>query len=621
MEVLRGLAHHQRVGVDDPLGEDPRVGVDALAHRVAAHVLDAAGDGDVVGAEGDARGGVGDRGHRARAHAVDGVAGDALRQAGEQRGGAADGQALVADLGGGGDRRPRPPARAAATGCGACSSRMHLMTRSSARVSAYWPLALPNGVRTPSTKTTSRSWTGHGLSWCWMWDGQGDASRYPSVTTTCPVERVCAGSRPAHSLGCGHGRTRLVHIVDDARGRRRRRRPHDGRRARPASSTRASPRSVAARHLASARREGRVVATFDVDALHDYRARRPPCRSSATTTRATRRPRLVVRALRDTGGTPYLLLHRPRARRPLGGLRARGARGRRALRRAPRGQPGRRADGRAAHPADRDHPARQPRRAAHRREPVARRAPGPVQRPVAARDPAGGVGPRRARLRRAHPALPRADGVPRRPRPSLLEQLELGGHLVLDLTELREAAEITETEIERYLASHDEVERGRARPRAAVRRVPRGRGVRQLAARRATSRCRPARRSASSSSSSWPASTTRRRGPGLMAGSGSQELVEPCSTSRARRRPVPGQPARHRAPARLRRPGGRPGGGGRRPAASTPAVRPALAALLLPAARRPGRADRLRRRAHPRRPLLRDPAGHGAPARPADLLP
>ena len=40
------------------------------------------------------------------------------------------------------------------------SSRMHLMTRSSARVSAYWPFALPNGVRTPSTKTTSRSWRG-----------------------------------------------------------------------------------------------------------------------------------------------------------------------------------------------------------------------------------------------------------------------------------------------------------------------------------------------------------------------------------------------------------------------------------------------------------------------------
>ena len=48
-------------------------------------------------------GGGGDGGHRAGAHPVDRVAGHALRQAGEQRGGAADGQALVADLGGGGD--------------------------------------------------------------------------------------------------------------------------------------------------------------------------------------------------------------------------------------------------------------------------------------------------------------------------------------------------------------------------------------------------------------------------------------------------------------------------------------------------------------------------------------
>ena len=47
----------------------------------------------------------------------------------------------------------------------------------------------------------------------------------------------------------------------------------------------------------------------------------------------------------------------------------------------------------------------------------------------------------------------------------------------------------------------------------------------------------------------------------------------------------------------------------------------ALAALLLPAARRLPGADHLRRRADPRRPLVRDPAGDGAPARPADLLP
>ena len=56
VQVLRGRAHDQRGRVDQLLGEDARVRVDALAHRVAAHVLDAAGDGDVVGAHGDAAG-------------------------------------------------------------------------------------------------------------------------------------------------------------------------------------------------------------------------------------------------------------------------------------------------------------------------------------------------------------------------------------------------------------------------------------------------------------------------------------------------------------------------------------------------------------------------------------
>ena len=40
---------------------------------------------------------------------------------------------------------------------------------------------------------------------------------------------------------------------------------------------------------------------------------------------------------------------------------------------------------------------------------------------------------------------------------SLLEHVERGGRLTIDLTDLREAAEITETEVDRYLASHDEV--------------------------------------------------------------------------------------------------------------------------------------------------------------------
>src|SRR5690606_16635081 len=52
VQVLRGVAHDQGGGVHQLLGEEAGVGVDALAHRVPAHVLHAAGDDDVVGAEG-----------------------------------------------------------------------------------------------------------------------------------------------------------------------------------------------------------------------------------------------------------------------------------------------------------------------------------------------------------------------------------------------------------------------------------------------------------------------------------------------------------------------------------------------------------------------------------------
>lgn len=56
---------------------------------------------------------------------------------------------------------------------------------------------------------------------------------------------------------------------------------------------------------------GRVVATFDVDQFHDYRARRPPMSFVRDHYANYDAPRLVVRLLRDTGGTPYLLLHGP----------------------------------------------------------------------------------------------------------------------------------------------------------------------------------------------------------------------------------------------------------------------------------------------------------------------
>ena len=57
--------------------------------------------------------------------------------------------------------------------------------------------------------------------------------------------------------------------------------------------------------------EGRVIATFDVDALHDYRARRPAVSFVRDHYEDYDAPRLVVRLLRDAGGTPFLLLRGP----------------------------------------------------------------------------------------------------------------------------------------------------------------------------------------------------------------------------------------------------------------------------------------------------------------------
>lgn len=74
--------------------------------------------------------------------------------------------------------------------------------------------------------------------------------------------------------------------------------------------------ALAARHLvrtgaASPDGGGVVVATFDVDQLHDYRARRPPMTFARDHYEGYDAPRLVVRLLHDHGGTPYLLLHGP----------------------------------------------------------------------------------------------------------------------------------------------------------------------------------------------------------------------------------------------------------------------------------------------------------------------
>jgi hypothetical protein len=60
-----------------------------------------------------------------------------------------------------------------------------------------------------------------------------------------------------------------------------------------------------------AQSSGRIVASFDVDAFYDYRARRPPMTFSENRYEDYERPRLVVRLNHDRLGTPYLLLHGP----------------------------------------------------------------------------------------------------------------------------------------------------------------------------------------------------------------------------------------------------------------------------------------------------------------------
>ena len=73
---------------------------------------------------------------------------------------------------------------------------------------------------------------------------------------------------------------------------------------------------------------GRVVASFEIDAFYDYRARRPPMTFSESRYEDYEPPRLVVRLNHDSLGDAVPPAARPGARHPLGGLRARGPRGR-----------------------------------------------------------------------------------------------------------------------------------------------------------------------------------------------------------------------------------------------------------------------------------------------------
>lgn len=100
----------------------------------------------------------------------------------------------------------------------------------------------------------------------------------------------------------------LVHVVDDI--------PELGAEARPVLlhaldgflSAGSAPR-LAAAHLGGT--GGRVVASFDIDRLYDYRARRPGLVFDQDHYSGYEGPRLTVRLLEDRMGVPYLMLAGP----------------------------------------------------------------------------------------------------------------------------------------------------------------------------------------------------------------------------------------------------------------------------------------------------------------------
>jgi hypothetical protein len=68
--------------------------------------------------------------------------------------------------------------------------------------------------------------------------------------------------------------------------------------------------ALATQHLLD-QSSGRVVASFDIDAFFDYRARRPPMTFSENRYEGYEPPRLVVRLNHDSLGEPYLLMTGP----------------------------------------------------------------------------------------------------------------------------------------------------------------------------------------------------------------------------------------------------------------------------------------------------------------------
>jgi hypothetical protein len=199
-----------------------------------------------------------------------------------------------------------------------------------------------------------------------------------------------------------------------------------------------------------------VVATFEVDELHDYRARRPPMSFVRDHYEGYEAPRLVVRLLHDAGETPYLLLHGPEPDIRWEGFA-------RAVREVVERFGVSRVVSIGSVPMAVPH-TRPIAITPHANRPDLVPGESPWQGEL--RVPASAQALLEFRLGEwGHDALGFVAHIPHYlaqmeyPQAALvlLEHLEIGGHLTIDLSELREAAEITETEVDRYIDTHDEV--------------------------------------------------------------------------------------------------------------------------------------------------------------------
>jgi predicted ATP-grasp superfamily ATP-dependent carboligase len=212
---------------------------------------------------------------------------------------------------------------------------------------------------------------------------------------------------------------------------------------------------VAADHLETLS-DAPVVATFDVDALHDYRARRPAITFVRDHYADYDAPRLVVRRLRDSDGTAYLVLRGPEPDIRWEGFA-------RAVREVVERFGVRRVVGLGAVPMAVPH-TRPIAITPHANDPDLLTTQSPWRSEL--RVPSSAQALVELRLGEwGHPAQGFVAHIPHYlaqmeypvAAASLLEQVGSASGLRFDLTELRVAAEVTEAEISRYLASHQEV--------------------------------------------------------------------------------------------------------------------------------------------------------------------